>query len=716
MTKESKTMSTIRRRKGKQVAIALQKIREENPKPVVASEAEIAAAEVEDHCYMFDDKVLGPIVLRRLMSNSRSLFLALIVIRCANALLIQTQFVPDEYWQSLEVAHKMVFGYGYMTWEWREGLRGYSYPLVFATLYKILYFLGIDSRVMLIKAPRLVQAVIAAYGDLHLYKLSSRLSGRATAQWSLLCQLLSWFTIYCCTRTLSNSTETALIVGALSYFPWPDSASKRNDVYKFLILAALSVIVRPTAALIWILLCSWHLQRLYGSMAFQSVFNAYVFVGGLSFGGSVVVDRIWYGHWTVVHFNFLWFNVVQGGASIYGTHPWHWYFLQGVPVVMGTLVIPFFLGAWRAKNKVLLWIILWILATHSFLPHKEFRFILPAVPLAMHYCGVYFQHLCSKPPLRKFKTPKSMESETVANTSSDAEKEDFAASASESPPSEMEGKEKQNSETDDKEKTVTLEKKDTGKENIEETKSGVKDAGLNLSSESAPKEVSDTDGTGEVKSSPKSLEKEEGPGSNESLTAAKEGILKEENERKDRVETMSPSMLRDHVHRHNLLKAKVLIGLLAVTNLLPALYFSLIHQRGTVMVSKFLHQAAINNPGMEVLFLMPCHSTPYYSHLHQNISMRFLTCEPNLQGLSGYEEEADRFYQSPQDWLRSEYGRGKRYWPTHIVYFNSLHKQISSLLTQSGYRMCESFFHTHFPEGRVGSSIFISCRWSVKSM
>ena len=36
---------------------------------------------------------------------------ALVVFRTMNALLSYTAFVPDEYWQSLEVAHKMVFGY-----------------------------------------------------------------------------------------------------------------------------------------------------------------------------------------------------------------------------------------------------------------------------------------------------------------------------------------------------------------------------------------------------------------------------------------------------------------------------------------------------------------------------------------------------------------------------------------------------------------------------
>ena len=39
------------------------------------------------------------------------LVMGLVIFRILNALLCSTSFVPDEYWQSLEVAHKMVFGY-----------------------------------------------------------------------------------------------------------------------------------------------------------------------------------------------------------------------------------------------------------------------------------------------------------------------------------------------------------------------------------------------------------------------------------------------------------------------------------------------------------------------------------------------------------------------------------------------------------------------------
>ena len=81
-----------------------------------------------------------------------------------------------------------------------------------------------------IKLPRMLQGVIAAFGDLYLYKLSALLTGRATAQWTLLCQTLSWFMLYCSTRTLTNSTETVLCTIALYYFPWPGKSARYVSV------------------------------------------------------------------------------------------------------------------------------------------------------------------------------------------------------------------------------------------------------------------------------------------------------------------------------------------------------------------------------------------------------------------------------------------------------------------------------------------------------
>lgn len=99
------------------------------------------------------------------------LFLLVVLFRCLNSLLVQTFFDPDEYWQSLEVAHHVVFGYapvgpldepgpadlngdyfryGALTWEWRAAIRSFLHPSIFAVLYKLLSVLRLDFFPMLV--------------------------------------------------------------------------------------------------------------------------------------------------------------------------------------------------------------------------------------------------------------------------------------------------------------------------------------------------------------------------------------------------------------------------------------------------------------------------------------------------------------------------------------------------------------------------------------
>ncbi|XP_066272298.1 GPI mannosyltransferase 3-like [Branchiostoma lanceolatum] len=485
------------------------------------------------------------------------LFLMLLTVRLLNAAVVQTAHVPDEYWQSLEVAHNMVFGYGYLTWEWQAGLRGFTYPLVFAALYKILAVFRLDSVTLLVLLPRLLQGLFTALCDLQLYKVTRKLHGKGVAQWTLLCQLLSWFMFYCGPRTLTNSMETVLTTAALYYYPWPQEASTRvssKQLVTYLSLAALSCLVRPTAAIMWIPLCILHLVTSRSKLHTFALHFIPVGLGALAW--SAVVDRIFHGKWVLVQYNFLEFNVLSNLGSFYGSHPWHWYLTQGFPVTMATQLLPFVFGAvklWR-KQKLVLFVILWTVMVYSFLGHKEFRFIMPVVPLAMISCGLWLHWLS---PWLRFTT----------------------------------------------------------------------------------------------------------------------------------------------------------MAFLLVTNLPLALYTSLVHQRGTVDVMSYLSQEADRHGrDMSVLFLMPCHSTPFYSHVHHNISMRFLECPPDLERRPGYMDEADIFYQNPSEWLKNNYGPDVPL-PTHLVMFNTLHLDVEDFIAEKQFSKCAEYFHTHIPlESRLGNYVEVYCQ------
>ncbi|XP_075064133.1 GPI alpha-1,2-mannosyltransferase 3 isoform X2 [Mixophyes fleayi] len=328
---------------------------------------------------------------RGILGENVYLVLLSIAFRVVNCVLVQTSFVPDEYWQSLEVAHNMTFNYGYLTWEWNEGLRGFAYPLLFASVYKVLDWIGKDDVFFLIWVPRLIQAVFSSLADVKLYSLLRHMENADVAKWVYFCQLCSWFTWYCSTRTLTNTMETVLGTLALYYYPLEGSRTKKS--VKYLLFVGLAFLVRPTAVILWIPLLFYHFFK--EQKKFNLIVQQCVPVGLFTLGTSLIIDRVFFGKWTIVQWNFLKFNVLKNIGSFYGSHPWHWYITQGFPVIIGTH-LPFFIHGCTVaprRYRVLLAAVVWTVLIYSALSHKEFRFIYPVLPLCMVFCGFSFSRI-----------------------------------------------------------------------------------------------------------------------------------------------------------------------------------------------------------------------------------------------------------------------------------------------------------------------------------
>lgn len=86
-----------------------------------------------------------------MITKSKKILISFLLYRITNLLLNQTWFVPDEYWQSQEVAHRLAFNYGYLTWEWKVGLRSYAYPLFISIIYKSLQILNLDQTFLFVR-------------------------------------------------------------------------------------------------------------------------------------------------------------------------------------------------------------------------------------------------------------------------------------------------------------------------------------------------------------------------------------------------------------------------------------------------------------------------------------------------------------------------------------------------------------------------------------
>lgn len=88
--------------------------------------------------------------------------LLILSLRLLLSLCTRTYFQPDEYFQSLEVAHWMWYGYGQVTWEWKEGIRSVVYP----GIYAIGYALGDWANLPVTLPPKVINALFATIQDI----------------------------------------------------------------------------------------------------------------------------------------------------------------------------------------------------------------------------------------------------------------------------------------------------------------------------------------------------------------------------------------------------------------------------------------------------------------------------------------------------------------------------------------------------------------------
>ncbi|KAF9613725.1 hypothetical protein IFM89_010167 [Coptis chinensis] len=323
-----------------------------------------------------------------IFSSVKRVFTLCLIFRMVNALLVQTYFNPDEHWQALEVAHRVAFGYGHLTWEWSKGIRSYLHPMLFVLLYRLLAFFRLDTPFFMRHAPRLLQSIFSAVGDCYLYLFSREIFGERVALWTLFSQLANWFMIFCFTRTLSNSLETVLTLIGLYYWPLFRKSSRNANLGSRkwgLAVAALACAIRPTSAITWLYVGLLEFYETRDRLRF--IFLEVTPIGVMVLALTSLLDRWMYKSWTFVPLNFLRFNFLSSGGDYYGTHKWHWYFTQGFTVMLFTF-LPFSIsGIFQSKQWKLFGLMAWVLGLYSVLGHKEFRFVLPVLPIALMFSG-----------------------------------------------------------------------------------------------------------------------------------------------------------------------------------------------------------------------------------------------------------------------------------------------------------------------------------------
>lgn len=323
---------------------------------------------------------------------------------------------PDEIYQSFEPAHKLVFGYGIMPWEFISGARSWAMPALIAMVLKLTSLFGGHTPNVYISVVKLVFCAVSMIATFGVYRLSQILSAdsektalasaAAASVWAL-CAMALYFS----PRAMSENASAATIIWGLCWALDPKS-SKRLIIAGASLLG-ISVLFRLQAGVICVAVVTMLFAARKESPRWQTVLFVLlawaVFFGLLDAATWHNAPNAKFGGLFHSVFVYVRFNIIEGqGAARWGSAPWQYYakhLWATMPAITAVLLVGTVLAVKRSPGLVLMSFA--FIALHAIVAHKELRFLLPVLPVLCALTG-YSLTLMSRIPALKLAVPATV--------------------------------------------------------------------------------------------------------------------------------------------------------------------------------------------------------------------------------------------------------------------------------------------------------------------
>jgi phosphatidylinositol glycan class B len=302
-------------------------------------------------------------------------------------------FWPDEVFQSLEPAHRLVFGYGLVPWEFIDGARNWALPGLVAALLEVARGLGLSqpgAYLGFVRVAFALMGVATAYGVFVL----ARHQGAAPEHAAVGAAVFALVTpaIYFAPRAMSETASALPVVLGLAFAL--EDGGPRWQRWLGASLLGVAVLLRLQNGLF----CAGLLGIFAGRRAWRPLGEAAAVLAVWAFAFGLL-DKLTWGEWfhsAVVYWRF---NFVEGKAAQWGTAAWSFYLrvlwtsAPGAWLLVGVLA-----AAAYAKARGVLWTALAFFVLHSATAHKEYRFLLPDLPVFCALAGVGLTVLAQRAP------------------------------------------------------------------------------------------------------------------------------------------------------------------------------------------------------------------------------------------------------------------------------------------------------------------------------
>jgi hypothetical protein len=281
----------------------------------------------------------------------------------------------DEIFSYLEPAHRLVFGDGLVSWEFRFGVRSWTVPMLMALPLWLCDLVGAGRPEIYIPVARLLLVTLSVSVVPALYVLTRALAGERAGRWAAVLAAGWYELIYFAPRPLTDALSLYPIVIGLALVV---SAPGSRTVWVAW-LTGVAVVIRLQSAPV-ALLCAVVEWR---HSDWPSRRRALLIWGGLCLLAGAF-DRWTWGGWWASYLSNLYFNGLLMISEIYGRHhpltyPYMW--------LLGSCGVFMAAAGWATTRwRQFQWplgLIALLLATYTAFEHKEYRFVLLLVPLGL---------------------------------------------------------------------------------------------------------------------------------------------------------------------------------------------------------------------------------------------------------------------------------------------------------------------------------------------
>ena len=321
-----------------------------------------------------------------------------IVILCAIAIALRLYVAfaspsiahPDEIYQNQEQAHRLVFGYGIVPWEFREGVRSWVLPGLLAVIFKtsdLIAHSEVSYRIGATVFLSLLSLAPVVCGFLWAWRLAGHRAAVITGGFAAV-----WFElVYFGPKSLTEVFAAhILIIGLYLAFPGESVGSRmRLAGAGFALGLAFALRIQLLPAFAVIAIYAWRIRK-------QQSWKALAWGLAAAFASTGLLDWITWGSPWQSMWKYFYINGLTFRSAAFGIEPWYFYGKQ-ILLLWFVAVLPmlYFIGLGAQRIPLLAFIALIILAAHSLVQHKEYRFSYPAITILIILAGIGLSHFLS---------------------------------------------------------------------------------------------------------------------------------------------------------------------------------------------------------------------------------------------------------------------------------------------------------------------------------